>query len=62
MKYGYARVPTEDQTPALQLAALKKAGWKTIFKGDGLSGTSSADLLFRSAGFRRGLGRHDGAG
>jgi DNA invertase Pin-like site-specific DNA recombinase len=24
MKYGYARVSTDDQTPALQLAALKK--------------------------------------
>jgi len=26
MKYGYARVSTDDQNPALQLAALKKAG------------------------------------
>jgi DNA invertase Pin-like site-specific DNA recombinase len=25
MKYGYARVSTDDQNPALQLAALKKA-------------------------------------
>jgi len=32
MKYGYARVSTEDQNPALQDAALKKAGCKTIFK------------------------------
>jgi DNA invertase Pin-like site-specific DNA recombinase len=24
MKYGYTRVSTDDQTPALQLAALKK--------------------------------------
>src|ERR1035438_6791133 len=40
MKYGYARVSTDDQTPALQLAALKKAGWKTIFKDDGLSGAT----------------------
>jgi DNA invertase Pin-like site-specific DNA recombinase len=24
MKYGYARVSTDDQNPALQLAALKK--------------------------------------
>jgi DNA invertase Pin-like site-specific DNA recombinase len=37
-KYGYARVSTDDQTPALQLAALKKAGCKTIFKDDGLLG------------------------
>jgi DNA invertase Pin-like site-specific DNA recombinase len=40
MKYGYARVSTGDQTPALQLAALKKAGCKTIFK-DSLSGDTS---------------------
>ena len=33
MKYGYTRVSTDDQTPALQLAALKKAGCKTVFKG-----------------------------
>jgi len=32
MKYGYARVSTDDQNPALQLAALKKAGCKTVFK------------------------------
>jgi len=32
VKYGYARVSTDDQTPALQLAALKKAGCKTVFK------------------------------
>jgi len=30
MKIGYARVSNDDQTPALQLAALKKAGCKTI--------------------------------
>jgi len=41
MKYGYARVSTEDQTPALQLASLKKAGCKTIFKDDGLSGATT---------------------
>ena len=41
MKYAYARVSTEDQTPALQLAALKKAGCKTIFKDDGLSGATT---------------------
>ena len=41
MKYGYARVSTDDQTPALQLAALKKAGCKTIFKDDGISGATT---------------------
>ena len=40
MKYGYARVSTDDQTPALQLAALKKAGCSTIFNDDGLSGAT----------------------
>jgi DNA invertase Pin-like site-specific DNA recombinase len=28
MKYGYARVSTDDQNPALQLVALKKTGAK----------------------------------
>jgi DNA invertase Pin-like site-specific DNA recombinase len=37
MKYGYARVSTDDQTPALQLVALKKAVCRTVFKDDGLS-------------------------
>src|ERR1700674_602658 len=41
MKYGYARVSTDEQTPALQLAALQKAGCKTIFKDDGLSGATT---------------------
>ena len=34
MKYGYARVSTGDQNPAIQLAALKKAGCKTVFKDE----------------------------
>jgi len=40
MKYGYARVSTDDQSPALQLAALKRAGCtpKAIFKDEGISG------------------------
>jgi DNA invertase Pin-like site-specific DNA recombinase len=38
MKYGYARVSTDEQNPALQLSALKKAGCKTIFKDEGISG------------------------
>jgi DNA invertase Pin-like site-specific DNA recombinase len=41
MKYGYARVSTEDQSPALQLAALKRVGCKTIFKDEGLSGATT---------------------
>jgi DNA invertase Pin-like site-specific DNA recombinase len=41
MKYGYARVSTDDQSPASQLAALKKAGCKTVFKDEGLSGATT---------------------
>ena len=41
MKYGYARVSTEDQNPALQLAALKRAGCRTVFKDEGISGATA---------------------
>ena len=41
MKYGYARVSTDDQSPALQLAALKKVGCKTVFKDEGISGATT---------------------
>ena len=41
MKYGYTRVSTDDQTPALQLAALKRAGCKTVFKDEGISGATT---------------------
>jgi DNA invertase Pin-like site-specific DNA recombinase len=34
MKYGYARVSTEEQNPAMQLAALKKAGCAKLFKDE----------------------------
>jgi DNA invertase Pin-like site-specific DNA recombinase len=34
MKYGCVRVSTEDQNPALQIAALKKAGCQRVFKGE----------------------------
>ena len=35
LKYGYARFSTEDQNPAMQIAALKKAGCETVFKDEG---------------------------
>ena len=41
MKYGYARVSTDDQSTALQLAALKRAGCKSVFKDEGLSGATT---------------------
>ena len=41
MKYGYARVSTDDQNPALQLAALKKAGCQSVLKDEGLSGATA---------------------
>ena len=48
MKYGYARVSTEDQNPALQLAALQRASCKTVFKDEGLSGmTTKRPALLR---------------
>jgi DNA invertase Pin-like site-specific DNA recombinase len=36
MKYGYARVSTDDQS-----AALQRAGCKTLFKDEGLSGATT---------------------
>ena len=41
MKYGYARVSTDDQNTALQLVALKKAGRQTVFKDEGISGATT---------------------
>src|ERR1035438_5227725 len=46
MKYGYARVSTANSRPALQLAALKRAGCKGIFKDAGLSRATCARLAF----------------
>jgi DNA invertase Pin-like site-specific DNA recombinase len=41
MKYGYARVSTDDQSPALQLAALKQAGCREVFQDEGISGATT---------------------
>jgi DNA invertase Pin-like site-specific DNA recombinase len=41
MKYGYARVSTDDQNSALQIAALKKAGCKKLFTDEGISGATT---------------------
>jgi len=37
MKCGYARVSTDDQSTALQLAALRRAGCNTVLEDEGLS-------------------------
>jgi DNA invertase Pin-like site-specific DNA recombinase len=48
MKIGYARVSTDDQNPALQLAALEKAGCEKIYKDEGISGaTTNRPALLR---------------
>ena len=54
MKYGYACVSTDDQSAALQLAGLKRAGCKTLFKDEGLSGaTTKRAALLRCLKARR---------
>src|ERR1017187_6012402 len=40
MKYGYARVSTDDQNADMQRAALKRERCKKIFTDDGLSGAT----------------------
>ena len=40
MKVGYARASTDDQKPALQTDALRKAGCKTLFTDKGISGAA----------------------
>ena len=47
MKYGYARVSTVDQNPALQLAALKKAGCQKIFKDERTGENTKRPALLR---------------
>ena len=58
MKCGYARVSTDDQSAALQLACLKRAGCKTLFKDEGLSGATTKRLaLLRCLKAMRALAR-----
>ena len=40
MKYGYARVSTDDRNADMRLKALKSAGCKTMFTDEGLSGAT----------------------
>ena len=48
MKYGYARVSIDDQNPALQLAALKKAGCQTVHLRDREQGRCEPDQPSRA--------------
>jgi DNA invertase Pin-like site-specific DNA recombinase len=41
MKVGYARVSTDDQKPALQTDALRKAGCEKLFTDRGVSGAAA---------------------
>jgi DNA invertase Pin-like site-specific DNA recombinase len=41
MKYGYARTSTDDQTTALQLAALKRARCSHVFEDKGITGATA---------------------
>jgi DNA invertase Pin-like site-specific DNA recombinase len=41
MKYGYARISTDDQTTALQLAALKRSRCSHIFEDKGITGATA---------------------
>jgi DNA invertase Pin-like site-specific DNA recombinase len=41
MKYGYARVSTDDQNSDMQLAALKRAGCTKTFTDEGISGATT---------------------
>lgn len=41
MKYGYARVSTDDQNADMQRTALKKAGCKKLFTDNGISGATT---------------------
>jgi hypothetical protein len=43
MKYGYARVSTDDQKADLQHAALKKAGCKKVFTDSGKHRSDAGD-------------------
>jgi DNA invertase Pin-like site-specific DNA recombinase len=66
MKIGYARVSTDDQNPALQIAALKRAGCKLIFT-DTAGGASRkrphfwTDALNKGSGARTRDGRQSWA-
>ena len=44
MKYGYARVSTDNQNADMQSKALQRAGSKRVFKDEGLSGATTKRL------------------
>jgi hypothetical protein len=54
MKYGYARTSTDDQTTALQLAALKRARCSHIYEDRGYREPLASALPLRVASGRSG--------
>ncbi len=57
MTYGYARTTTDDQTMALQMAALRRPRCAHIFEDNGLSGATQNALPLPSA-WRSSARRH----
>ncbi|WAG17946.1 recombinase family protein (plasmid) [Burkholderia gladioli] len=57
MKIGYARVSTQEQNLALQKDALRRAGCKTIYTDQGISGSE-----FNRPGLERALKHLDAGG
>ena len=47
MKYGYARISTEDQNAAMQHTALKRVGCKTLFTDELSGATTKRPALLR---------------
>ena len=49
MKYGYARIPTDDESLYIQRYALARAGCENVFEDRGVSGTTTVRAGLDSA-------------